>query len=172
MHLFVASKLSNFLRSQPHFASASLGYSAAPGLRRLPDACLTGRPQKNADKADAIGLPPFGGARSHPQGLGREFNRHCEEHRKPECVAYDAGIQSFDGSAHLREGNMRGCSHCGSQLGLIVYRNWVLRFCSKACKKAYEHKVEEERRAKHRHLAFLADATLWPDIPAPSPAAI
>ena len=85
MHLFVASKLSNFLRSQPHFASASLGYSAAPGpgLRRLPDACLTGRPQKNGDKADVIGLLPFGGARSHPLGLGREFNRHCEEHWKP-----------------------------------------------------------------------------------------
>jgi hypothetical protein len=61
---------------------------------------------------------------------------------------------------------MRRCSHCGGQLDLIVYRNWMLRFCSKACKKAYEHKVEEERRAKHRHLAFLGDATLWPDIPA------
>jgi hypothetical protein len=32
----------------------------------------------------------------------------------------------------------------------------MLRFCSKSCKKAYEHKLQEERRAKLRHLAFLA----------------
>ena len=30
----------------------------------------------------------------------------------------------------------------------------MLRFCSKACKKAYEHKLEEERRARLRHLAI------------------
>jgi hypothetical protein len=52
---------------------------------------------------------------------------------------------------------MRRCNHCGGQLGLIVHRNRMLRFCSKACKKAYEHKEEEERRAKHRHLAFLTN---------------
>jgi hypothetical protein len=59
---------------------------------------------------------------------------------------------------------MRRCNHCGGQLGLIVHRNRMLRFCSKACKKAYEHKEEEERRAKHRHLAFLANATHSPGI--------
>ena len=32
----------------------------------------------------------------------------------------------------------------------------MLRFCSKSCKKAYEHKLQEEHRAKLRHLAFLA----------------
>jgi hypothetical protein len=32
----------------------------------------------------------------------------------------------------------------------------MLRLCSKRCKKAYEQKLEEERRAKLRHLAFLA----------------
>jgi hypothetical protein len=40
----------------------------------------------------------------------------------------------------------------------------MLRFCSKACKKTYEHKADEERRAKHRHLAFLANPTHSPDI--------
>ena len=64
------------------------------------------------------------------------------------------------------ESNMRRCNHCGGQLGLIVHRNRMLRFCSKACKKAYEHKEEEERRAKHRHLAFLANATHSPGISA------
>ena len=51
---------------------------------------------------------------------------------------------------------MRRCNHCNGQLGLIVHRKWMLRFCSKSCKKAYEHKLQEERRAKLRHLAFLA----------------
>jgi hypothetical protein len=51
---------------------------------------------------------------------------------------------------------MRHCNHCHGQLGLIVHRKWMLRFCSKSCKKAYEHKLREESRAKLRHLAFLA----------------
>jgi hypothetical protein len=51
---------------------------------------------------------------------------------------------------------MRRCNHCNGQLGLIVHRKWMLRFCSKSCKKAYEHKLQEERRAKLRHLEFLA----------------
>jgi len=47
----------------------------------------------------------------------------------------------------------------------------MLRFCSKTCKKAYEHKEEEERRAKHRHLAFLANAAHSSGISATLPAA-
>ena len=50
---------------------------------------------------------------------------------------------------------MRSCNHCHGQLGLIVHRMWMLRFCSKSCKKAYEHKLQEERRAKLRHLALF-----------------
>ena len=44
----------------------------------------------------------------------------------------------------------------------------MLRFCSKSCKKAYEHMLQEERRAKLRHLAFLAPGTqtnYWAGIP-------
>ena len=54
---------------------------------------------------------------------------------------------------------MRRCNQCHGQLGLIVHRTWMLRFCSKSCKKAYELKLQEERRAKLRHLAFLAPGT-------------
>jgi hypothetical protein len=50
---------------------------------------------------------------------------------------------------------MKRCTHCNDQLGLIAHRKGALRFCSKACKKAYEHKQDELRRAKLRHLAFL-----------------
>ena len=50
---------------------------------------------------------------------------------------------------------MRRCTHCNAQLGLVVHRNRKLRFCSKACKKAHEHKLQEHRRAKLRHLAYL-----------------
>ena len=60
-------------------------------------------------------------------------------------------------------GIMRRCDYCGGRLGMIVHRNWMLRFCSKLCKKAYEHKAEEQRRAKDRHLAFLANVTHSPD---------
>jgi hypothetical protein len=64
---------------------------------------------------------------------------------------------------------MRRCNHCDGQLGLIVHRNRMLRFCSKTCKKAHEHKEEEERRAKHRHLAFLAHAIHSPATSATEP---
>jgi hypothetical protein len=62
---------------------------------------------------------------------------------------------------------MRRCNHCGGRLGLIVHRNWMLRFCSKACKKAYEHKLAEQHRAKGRYLAFLTGVTAWQDVSAP-----
>ena len=58
---------------------------------------------------------------------------------------------------------MRRCNYCNGQLGLIVHRKWMLRFCSKECKKAYEHQLEEERR-KLRHLAFLAPAGCADDL--------
>jgi hypothetical protein len=51
---------------------------------------------------------------------------------------------------------MRRCNYCGGQLGLIVHRRFTLRFCKKACKKAYEHKQDKERRAKLDWHAFLA----------------
>ena len=51
---------------------------------------------------------------------------------------------------------MRRCNQCDGSLGLVVQRKGMLRLCSKRCKKAYEQKLEEERRAKLRHLAFLA----------------
>jgi hypothetical protein len=68
------------------------------------------------------------------------------------------GDEQGTGVSSLRnpETVMRHCNHCHGQLGLIVHRKWMLRFCSKSCKKAYEHKLQEERRAKLRHLAFLA----------------
>jgi hypothetical protein len=50
MHLFVASKLSNFLRSQPHFATASLGYSAAPGHGDCPMRALLGGRKRMATR--------------------------------------------------------------------------------------------------------------------------
>lgn len=44
---------------------------------------------------------------------------------------------------------MKRCSSCGGPFGLIVHRKWNLRFCSKACKKAYEYEqAEATRQAK------------------------
>jgi hypothetical protein len=70
---------------------------------------------------------------------------------------------TFRGTGRSTRGNMRRCDYCGGRLGMIVHRNWMLRFCSKLCKKAYEHKAEEQRLAKQRHLAFLANVTHSPD---------
>lgn len=37
------------------------------------------------------------------------------------------------------------CAHCNGGLGLFISRKGRLRFCSKAHKKAYEHKQREAR---------------------------
>ena len=41
---------------------------------------------------------------------------------------------------------MKRRSSCGGPFGLIVHRKWNLRFCSKACKKAYEYEQAEAIR--------------------------
>ena len=64
-------------------------------------------------------------------------------------------IALFAFGAGRQDEAMRRCNHCDGQLGLIIHRKWKARFCSKACKEAYEQKLDEER-AKLRHLAFLA----------------
>jgi hypothetical protein len=47
------------------------------------------------------------------------------------------------------------CDYCRGPLGLIAHRYWLMRFCSKAHKKAYQRRLAEETRAKIRHLAYL-----------------
>ena len=47
------------------------------------------------------------------------------------------------------------CDYCRGPLGLIAYRYWLMRFCSKAHKKAYQRRLAEETRAKIRHLVYL-----------------
>jgi hypothetical protein len=46
---------------------------------------------------------------------------------------------------------MKRCSYCGGPLGLIVRRKWSLRFCSKACKQAYEYKQAEAARLEKQY---------------------
>ena len=76
-----------------------------------------------------------------------------------QCVGVEQGTLDYGVRFSREEPRttfMRRCNHRHGQFGLIVHRKWMLRFCSKSCKKAYEHKLQEERRAKLRHLAFLA----------------
>jgi hypothetical protein len=47
------------------------------------------------------------------------------------------------------------CAYCGGKLGLVVQRRWSLRFCSKAHKKAYEHREQEEAAKRSAWLAWL-----------------
>ena len=51
------------------------------------------------------------------------------------------------------------CDHCRGPLGLFAHRYWLMRFCSKAHKMAYQRRLDEETRAKIRHLAYLAPAS-------------
>jgi hypothetical protein len=47
------------------------------------------------------------------------------------------------------------CDYCRCPLELVAHRYWLMRFCSKEHKKAYQRRLTEETRAKIRHLAYL-----------------
>ncbi len=47
------------------------------------------------------------------------------------------------------------CDHCRGKLGLIVQRYWHMRFCSAACKEAYQHRLDEDTKTKIRRLDFV-----------------
>jgi hypothetical protein len=47
------------------------------------------------------------------------------------------------------------CDYCRGALGPIAHLYWRMRFCCKAHKKAYQHRLAEGTRAKIRHLAYL-----------------
>jgi hypothetical protein len=51
------------------------------------------------------------------------------------------------------------CDYCRGALGLIAPRYWGMRFCSKAHKKAYQHRLAEGTRTKIRHLVHVAPAS-------------
>jgi hypothetical protein len=51
------------------------------------------------------------------------------------------------------------CDYCRGALGLIAPRYWGMRFCSKAHKKAYQHRLAEGTRTKIRHLVYIAPAS-------------
>jgi hypothetical protein len=50
------------------------------------------------------------------------------------------------------------CDYCRGPLGLIAPRYWGMRFCSKAHKKAYQHRLAEATRAKIRQLVPSLDS--------------
>jgi hypothetical protein len=44
------------------------------------------------------------------------------------------------------------CDHCRGSLGLIIHRYWRMRFCSAACKDAYQQRLNDVTKAKIRRL--------------------
>jgi len=43
------------------------------------------------------------------------------------------------------------CDHCRGPLGLIIHRYWRMRFCSAACKDAYQQRLHDATKVKiHR----------------------
>lgn len=47
------------------------------------------------------------------------------------------------------------CDYCRGPLGLVTHRYWLMRFCSRTHRKAYQGRLAEETRAKIRRLAYL-----------------
>ena len=54
---------------------------------------------------------------------------------------------------------MKRCAFCGGGLGLISHRKGKLRFCRKAHKKAYEHRLDQQREADARRKTWFAFLT-------------
>lgn len=48
------------------------------------------------------------------------------------------------------------CDHCRGPLGLIIHRYWRMRFCSAACKAAYQQRLNDNTKAKIRRLDSAA----------------
>jgi hypothetical protein len=48
------------------------------------------------------------------------------------------------------------CDHCRGNLGVVVHRYWRMRFCSPACRCAYERRLNEDTKAKIRRLGGVA----------------
>jgi hypothetical protein len=44
------------------------------------------------------------------------------------------------------------CDHCRGSLGLIIHRYWHMRFCSASCMQTYQHRLNEDTKAKIRRL--------------------
>jgi hypothetical protein len=40
------------------------------------------------------------------------------------------------------------CDHCRRELGLSAHRYWRMRFCSQACKRAYQRRLDQSTRDK------------------------
>lgn len=48
------------------------------------------------------------------------------------------------------------CDHCRGPLGLISHRYWRMRFCSAACKDAYQQRLNDATKAKIHRLDCAA----------------
>jgi hypothetical protein len=46
------------------------------------------------------------------------------------------------------------CDHCRKKLGLIVHRDWDMRFCSAVCMKTYQHRLGGGTKPKYTKLNF------------------
>ena len=44
------------------------------------------------------------------------------------------------------------CDHCRGRLGLTIHRYWHMRFCSASCMRAYQHRLNEDTKAKIQRL--------------------
>lgn len=48
----------------------------------------------------------------------------------------------------------RRCAKCQEPFGLVSYRKWFKRFCSRQCKREYVHMIQEEYAKAVRALKF------------------
>ena len=59
---------------------------------------------------------------------------------------------------------MKRCAQCGGCFGLVRYRRQMLQFCSRTCKKLYEHglKAKVQRHKQEWPAAFAPDKCARP----------
>jgi hypothetical protein len=47
------------------------------------------------------------------------------------------------------------CAHCGGKFGLVSHHHWGLRFCSKACKRAFLVKAAKDHLVVRKWFGLL-----------------
>jgi hypothetical protein len=51
------------------------------------------------------------------------------------------------------------CAHCGGKFGLVSHNHWGLRFCRKACKRAFLAKTARDHLRMRKWFGLLGRGT-------------
>ena len=68
--------------------------------------------------------------------------------RRPGIIDSHSRISHFGARRRNAKLVSLRCDHCRANLGLIVERYWHMRFCCRACKEAYQHRLQGDTKIK------------------------